>query len=57
MKQAFSVYQQCLTILANQPYVTLKDYDPWRKGLTELIAKVQKELSVLQEQQERMGST
>lgn len=57
MKQAFSIYQQCLTILANQPYVTLKDYDPWRKGLTELIAKVQKELAVLQEQQERMGST
>jgi hypothetical protein len=56
MKQAFSIYQQCLTILANQPYVTLKDYDPWRKGLTELIAKVQKELAVLQEQQERMGS-
>ncbi len=55
MKQAFSIYQQCLTILANQPYVTLKEYDPWRKGLTELIAKVQKELAVLQEQQERMG--
>jgi len=55
MKQAFTVYQQCLAVLANQPYVTLKDYDSWRKGLTELIAKVQKELAVLQEQQERMG--
>jgi len=56
MKQAFSIYQQCLAVLANQPYVTLKDYDSWRKGLTELLAKVQKELGVLQEQQERMGS-
>ena len=56
MKQAFSIYQQCLSILANQPYATLKDYDSWRKGLTELIAKVQKELAMLQEQQERMGA-
>jgi hypothetical protein len=56
MKQANTLYQQCLTILANQPYVTLKgEYDQWRKGLTELIMKVQKELAQLQEQQERGG--
>jgi hypothetical protein len=54
MKQANALYQQCLTILANQPYATLKgEYDQWRKGLTELILKVQKELEQLQEQQER----
>jgi hypothetical protein len=56
MKQANSLYQQCLTILANQPYVTLKgEYDPWRKGLTELIMKVQKELAALEEEQERQS--
>jgi hypothetical protein len=56
MKQAFSIYQQCLAILVNQPYVTLKEFDPLRKGLTELIAKSQKDLAVLQEQQERLGT-
>jgi hypothetical protein len=56
MKNASSLYQQCLTILANQPYATLKgEYDQWRKGLTELIMKAQKEVEVLQEQQERLG--
>jgi hypothetical protein len=56
MKEAYSLYQQCLTILAGPPYVTLKDeYDQWRKGLAELILKAQKELAHLQEQQERLG--
>jgi len=56
MKQASGLYQQCLTILANQPYVTLKgEYDQWRKGLTELIMKAQKELASLEEQQERQA--
>jgi hypothetical protein len=56
MKSAYTLYQQCLIILGNKPYSVLKgEYDVWRKGLTELIPKVQKELEVLQQQQERMG--
>jgi hypothetical protein len=51
MKKAAELYQQCLTLLGNQPYVTLKgEYDQWRKGLSELIVKVQKELASLEEQ-------
>jgi hypothetical protein len=50
MKRAAELYQQCLTLLANEPYVTLKgEYDQWRKGLSELIVKVQKELAALGE--------
>jgi hypothetical protein len=55
MKEAFTLYQQCLTILSNPPYGKLKEgYDKWRKGLVELIGKVQKELATLQEQQDRL---
>jgi hypothetical protein len=53
MKQASTLYQQCLTCLATGAYANLKgEYDTWRKGLTELIAKIQKELETLQEKQE-----
>jgi hypothetical protein len=53
MKQAYTLYQQCLALLASQPYVTLKgEYDVWRKGITELIPRVQKKLEVLEEKQQ-----
>ncbi len=56
MKEAFTLYQQCLTILSSPPYSKLKDeYDKWRKGLVELIGKVQKELAALQEQQDKQA--
>jgi hypothetical protein len=52
LKEAHSLYQRCLTILSNQPYATLKgEYDQWRKGLAELLVKVQKELEILEQQQ------
>lgn len=55
MKEAFTLYQQCLTVLSSPPYSKLKDgYDKWRKGLVELIGKVQKELAALQEQQDKL---
>lgn len=54
MKEASTLYQQCLTILGAPPYSKLKaEFDPWRKGLIELITKVQKELAILQEQQDK----
>jgi hypothetical protein len=53
MKQAYSLYQQCLTILAGEPYVKLKgEYDVWRKGITELIPRVQQKLAYLEEKQQ-----
>jgi hypothetical protein len=53
MKQAYTLYQQCLTVLANPPYVALKgECDIWRKGITELIPKVQEKLAVLEEKQQ-----
>ncbi|HYT92485.1 MAG TPA: hypothetical protein VEL76_27465 [Gemmataceae bacterium] len=53
MKQAYSLYQQCLTILAAEPYVKLKgEYDVWRKGITELIPRVQQKLAFLEEKQQ-----
>lgn len=54
MKEAATLYQQCLTLLTAPPYSKLKaEFDPWRKGLVELITKVQKELAQLQEQQDK----
>ncbi len=54
MKEASTLYQQSITILSAPPYSKLKaEYDPWRKGLIELITKVQKELAILQEQQDK----
>ncbi len=56
MKQAFSLYQQCLTILAVEPYVKLKgEYDGWRKGIAELLPKVQEKLAFLEEKAEVKG--
>ena len=56
MKQAFSLYQQCLTILAVEPYVKLKgEYDGWRKGIAELLPKIQEKLAYLEEKAEVKG--
>jgi hypothetical protein len=56
MKQAFSLYQQCLTILAVEPYVKLKgEYDGWRKGIAELLPRIQKKLEALEEKAEIKG--
>ncbi len=53
MKQAYSLYQQCLIILAVEPYVKLKgQYDIWRKGITEIIPKIQRKLEMLEEKAE-----
>ncbi|MCI0458465.1 MAG: hypothetical protein L0Z62_15990 [Gemmataceae bacterium] len=54
MKQAYALYQQCLKILAEKPYVDLKgQYDIWRKGITEIIPKVQRKLQQLEEKAEK----
>jgi hypothetical protein len=54
LKQAATLYQQCLERLAGPPYGNLKgDYDQWRKGLSDLLPKLQEELVTLQERQER----
>ncbi len=54
MKQAYALYQQCLKILAEKPYVDLKgQYDVWRKGITEIIPKVQRKLQTLEEKAEK----
>jgi hypothetical protein len=56
MKQAFSLYQQCLIILAAEPYVKLKgEYDGWRKGIAELLPKVQEKMAFLEEKAEVKG--
>jgi hypothetical protein len=56
MKQAYSLYQQCLGILAVEPYVRLKgEYDQWRKGITEIIPRVQEKLARLEEKAEVKG--
>ncbi len=56
MKQAYALYQQCLSILAVKPYVDLKgQYDIWRKGITEIIPKIQRKLQVLEEKAEVKG--
>jgi hypothetical protein len=56
MKQAYALYQQCLKLLAEKPYVDLKgQYDTWRKGITEIIPKVQRKLQVLEEKAEIRG--
>jgi hypothetical protein len=56
MKQAYSLYQQCLALLAVKPYVDLKgQYDLWRKGITEIIPRVQQKLQVLEEKAEVKG--
>lgn len=52
LRQAFALYEQCLLRLASPPYSRIKGtYDKWRKGLTELLTKLQQELAALQEQQ------
>jgi hypothetical protein len=56
MKQAFSLYQQCLTILAVEPYVKLKgEYDAWRKGIAAILPKVQEKMAFLEEKAEVRG--
>lgn len=56
MKQAYSLYQQCLGILAVEPYVRLKgEYDGWRKGIAEILPKVQEKLAKLEEKAEIRG--
>jgi hypothetical protein len=56
MKQAYSLYQQCLGILAVEPYVKLKgEYDGWRKGIAEILPKIQEKLAVLEEKAEIRG--
>lgn len=56
MKQAYALYQQCLAILAVKPYVELKgQYDVWRKGITEIIPRVQRKLQALEEKAEVRG--
>jgi hypothetical protein len=53
MKQAYTLYQQCLGILAVEPYVKLKgEFDGWRKGIAEILPKIQKKLAVLEEKAE-----
>ena len=53
MKQAYSLYQQCLAILAAEPYVKLKgEYDGWRKGIAQLLPKIQENLAFLEEKSE-----
>src|SRR5205823_1057026 len=53
MKQAYSLYQQCLTILAAEPYVKLKgEYDGWRKGIAAILPKIQEKLAFLEEKAE-----
>jgi hypothetical protein len=52
MKEALTLFEQCMTLLTNRPYATLKgEYDTWRRGLVDLLAKVKQGLTVLQEQQ------
>jgi hypothetical protein len=56
MKQAYSLYQQCLTILASEPYVKLKgEYDGWRKGIAAILPKIQEKLAFLEEKAEAKG--
>jgi hypothetical protein len=56
MKQAYSLYQQCLAILAAEPYVKLKgEYDGWRKGIAQLLPKIQEKLAFLEDKAEVKG--
>ena len=53
MKQAASLYERCLTILAVEPYVKLKgEYDGWRKGIAAILPKIQEKLAFLEEKAE-----
>ncbi len=52
LKQAYSLYQQCLERLSVQPYSNLKgEYDVWRKGIVELLPRIHQELGVMEEKQ------
>jgi hypothetical protein len=54
LKEAYTLYEQCLDRLLQQPYGNLHgEYDGWRKGLAELLPKIQENLTELQERQER----
>jgi hypothetical protein len=54
LKEAYTLYEQCLDRLLANPYGNLKgEYDTWRKGIAELLPKIQQNLAELQERQER----
>jgi hypothetical protein len=54
LKEAYTLYEQCLDRLLAHPYGNLHgEYDGWRKGISDLLPRIQENLSDLQERQER----